>query len=41
MRLPPSPSGAIALWFLQSYPDLTPDQVKQFIEQDAQNVGGA
>ncbi len=33
-------SGAVAL-VLQRYPALTPDQVKQFIEQDAQHVRGA
>jgi serine protease AprX len=33
-------SGAIAL-ILQRYPGLTPDQVKAFIEQDAQKVRGA
>ena len=33
-------AGAIAL-ILQKYPGLTPDQVKQFIDQDAQPVRGA
>jgi serine protease AprX len=32
-------AGAVAL-ILQRYPNLTPDQVKQFIQADAQNVHG-